>query len=503
MGDNFSIDLKTGKSLPSKLLLLGEVLLFAILAGMTSSHFGMADGAKITMAYLVAYAVPRTVLTRSRGSSLASRLVLVLLTILLIYINFRRLTTWTFFDDFSLEMPNLNGDGRGYYKWALNRYDGRIPVSGNMVFPGFPLMMVALWKMLGVSVVWPQAMNMMFTLLAVVLTGMTTRRLLSHRVSVPPSTLLTAGMALCCLLMYYFVMGTAILKEASIMLAIALAGFVMAAMEGDEQERQSPRRDLVLFILACSLLAVVRTTYLYFVLMGLVVMTIPHHRRDWRMSAALLAVIVVALVGGNAMSSYSFDRHAEIAGGGWNMQRFYIIGESQQFYHDMLDYYFLRPAWHKALMLPLTMSVQFIIPFPWSYYDTPTLLTIMGRMTYGWYVIGGISLFYFAHVSWRRDGTMGWWPWWAALSYAAIAYIMAGAVARYVVPIQPLFIPVAIYVLCRLWEGRWRKAFVWWSVGFILLLTLALLVCLEIQQDTFSKMLGVRSLTHYMQGIPY
>lgn len=502
MTDDFSIDTKRGMTLPRLLLLLGEILLFAIIAVMATSDFGLADGAKITAAYLVAYLVPRIVLTRARASSTAARVVLLALTVLLIYINYHRLVGWVFFDDFSLEMPNLDGDGRGYYKWALNRYDGRVPAAG-MVFPGFPLMMVALWKIFGLSVVWPQAMNLMFTLTAVVLTGMTTRRLLSHRVTVSPAALLTGGMILCCLLMYYFVMGTSILKEASIMLAMSLAGFVIAAMEADDQERHSPRRDFVLFVVACILMGLVRTTYLYFILLGLIVMTLSHPRRDWRMSLVMLGVIVASLLGGDALASYSFDRHAEIAGGGWNMQRFYVISESQQFYHDLLNYYFLYPAWHKALMLPLTISVQFIIPFPWCYYETPTLLSTLGRMTYGWYLIGGISLFYFCYVSRRRNSNMGLWPWWAALAYAAIAYIMAGSVARYVVPVQPLFIPVAMFVLCRLWEGHWRKAFLWWCVGYVILLTATLLLCLEIQQATFSKMLGTRSLLHYLQGIPY
>ena len=502
MADDFSTDMKSTMTMPRLLLLLGEVLLFAILAVMASSDFGLADGLKITAAYLVAYLVPRAVLTHARGTSTASRVVLLLLTLALIYVNYRRLMVWVFFDDFSLEMPNLNGDGRGFYKWALNKYDGRVEPSG-MVYPGFPLMMLALWKLFGVSVVWPQAMNLMFVLTSVVLTGMTTRRLLSHRVKASPAALLTGGMILCCLLMYYFVMGTAILKEASIMLAVSLAGFVLAAMEADDVERHRPRRDFVLFIVACALMGFVRTTYLYFVLMGLIVLTLSHPSRDWRMSLAMLGVIVAALLGGSALASYSFDRHAEIAGGGWNMQRFYVIGESQQFYHDLLNYYFLRPFWYKALMLPLTISVQFIIPFPWAYYETPSFLHILGRMTYGWYFIGGISLFYFCFVSWRREGNMGWWPWWAALAYTAIAYIMAGAVARYVVPVQPLFIPVAMYVLCRMREGHWRKPFLWWSVVFVVLLTVTLLFCLEIQQATFSKMLGTRSLLHYLQGIPY
>ena len=240
-----------------------------------------------------------------------------------------------------------------------------------------------------------------------------------------------------------------------------------------------------------------------FTLIGVLVMSLSHPRRDWPISLSMLGIIGLSLLLGNVFSSYSFDRHAEIVGGGWNMQRFYVIGDSQSFYHDVLNYYFMYPVWHKVLMLPLTVSVQFMIPLPWNYYANPTFINVLSRLTYGWYIVGGVSLFYFLYVSWRRDGNMGWWPWWAAVNYAVVAYIVAGSVARYACSFEPLFVPVAVYVLCRLWEGRWRRAFLCWSIAYVVLIVATLLFCLEIQQDTFSKMLQTRSLKHVLQGIPY
>ena len=488
--------------MPKLLLLLAEVVIFAVLGVIASSHFGLADGLKITLAYLTAYLVPRITLTRARASSTTACVILLLLATLLIMFNYRRLCGWTFFDEFSLQEPNIGGDGRGFYKWALNKYDGRVE-AGRIIFPGFSLLMLGLWKIFGLSVVWPQAMNMMFTLTSVVLTGMTTRRLLAHRVSVSPQVLLSGGMALSYLLLYYLVMGTAILKEASVFISISMAGYALAAMGADDKERHKPWRELLLFALACALFGLVRTTYLYFILLGVFVMTMAHPRRNWRISLAMVVMVGLGLLGGDMLSAYSFDRHAEIAGGGWNMQRFYVDSESQRFYHDMLDYYFLDNVWHKVLMLPVTMSVQFFIPLPWNYYENPSLINSLARMTYGWYFIGGTALFYFAFASWRRDLNMGWWAWWAALSYAAIAYLMAGSVARYVTPIQPLFIPVAIYVLCRLWEGRWRKAYLIWVITLVVLIALALCLCLEIQQKTFSTMWHTQSLENYVRGLPY
>ena len=489
-------------TMPQMLLILSEVIAFAVLAGVASSHFGMGGGARITMGYMVAYFVPRLLLMRARGSSIASHVLLFVLAVGLCYIEYIRLLDWTFFDEFSLQYPNLKGDARVFYKWALNVYQGVEP-QDSVVFPGFPLLMVGLWKVLGLSAVWPQSMNLMFTLTSVVLTGMITRRVLSRRVSVSSQALLTGGMLLMFLLLFYMFICTAMLKEASIALSVSMAGFALSSMVASDEERHHPWRDILLFVLACVLLGLVRTTYLYFILIGVIVLSLPHLRRDWMLSLLMCGILVISLVVGNYFSSYSFDRHAEIAGGGWNMQRFYVISESQRFYHELLNYYFLYPMWHKLLMLPLTVSVQFVIPLPWTYHDNATFLNQLSRMTYGWYLLGGTSVFYYMYASWRRVGSMGAWAWWPALCYVAIAYVVAGSVARYVLPIQPLFVPVAMYVLCRLYEGRWRKPYIIWMIVFIILLAIALLLCLEIQQSAISKMLHTQSLVNYWHGLDY
>lgn len=494
--------MKDRLTMPQMLLLMAEVIAVAILAVVASSHFGLGGGARITVGYLGAYLVPRILLTRARGTSTTALVVLFLLALGLCYLNYSRLLIWTFFDEFSLQYPNLKGDARVLYKWALNVYQGVEP-RDNVVFPGFPLFMVGLWKVLGLSAVWPQSMNLMFTLTSVVLTGMTTRRVLSHRVSVSQQTLVLGGMLLVCLLMFYMFMCTAMLKEASIALSVTMAGFALSSMVACDEERHHPWRDIVLFVLACILMGLVRTTYLYIILVGVIVLSLPHLRRDWMLALLMCGILIVSLVVGNYFSSYSFDRHAEIAGGGWNMQRFYVISESQRFYSEILDYYFLNPIWQKLLMLPLTVSVQFVIPFPWTYNENGTFLNQISRMTYGWYLLGGTSVFYYLYASWRRVGNMGAWAWWPALCYVAIAYVMAGSVARYVVPIQPLFVPVAMYVLCRLYERRWHRPFIIWMIVFIILLAIALLLCLEIQQGTISKMLHTQSLVNYWHGLEY
>ena len=498
-------NMKLDTTSPKMAMMLIEVIAFALLCVVSSSHFGMADGARITLAYLVAYLIPKIVLTRARGTSTAASVVLLIMAIALMAISYINLLEWTSVDGYDLEVPNIKNDARGYYKWALYHYDGRLDPQ-HIVFKGFPLMMLISWKLLGLSVIWPQAMNMMFTLTAVVLTGMTTRRLLAHRVSLPVHTLLTGGMLLTFLLTYYLMSGISILKEASVFFSISMAGYALATMASGDEERHHPWRDLLIFATACAIMALVRTTFLYFIALGVVLMVLPHWRRDWVMATCMLVILLLTLFIGNFFAAYSFEQHANIANGGWDMQLTYseFNNPSRAAFRKLIGFYFLYSPWHKFFMLPLTLSLQFIAPFPWQHYgEDNVIFNHIIRFSYGWYALGGIALFYYLFISWRRQDNMGAWAWWPATTYAITAYIMAGSVARYVLPFEPLFIPVVMYVLCRLAEGYWRKAFKRWCIFFVILVAVTLVLCLEIQQNTISRMLHTQPLVHYLKNYLY
>lgn len=497
--------MKQHVTIPRLLLFLAEVIVFAVLGTVASSHFGLADGARITAAYLVAYLVPRTILSRARGTTTMASVVLLVLTILLIAISYLNLLEWTSAEGYSLDIPNLKSDARGYYKWALHHYDGRVE-GQHIVFKGFPLMMLVLWKLLGLNVVWPQAMNMLFTLIAVVLTGMTTRRLLAHRVSLPMNTLLTGGMLLTSLLTYYLMSGISILKEASVFLAISMAGYALSSMATVDEERHYPWRDLLIFALACVIMAFVRTTFLYFIALGVAIMVLPHLRRDWIMALSMMAIILITLLAGNHFAAYSFDQHVDIASGGMDMQLTYIDDQnpSRAAFRKLIGNYFLYSPLHRFFLLPLTLSLQFITPFSWQPIGEDNILfNHISRFSYGWYALGGMALFYYLFISWRRQENMGIWAWWPAITYAIIAYIIAGSVVRYVLPFEPLFVPVVMFLICRLWEGHWRKAFKRWCIFFVILLAVTLLFCLEIQHSTLSRMLHTPPLVHYLKYYLY
>jgi len=476
--------MRNGLTKPRLLLLFAEVLALALLAVMATRHYGLSDGLSITVSYLVSYLVPLMLLKRARGTSITAHVLLLALTIGLSIVSFYSLLEWTALDGYSLERPNLSSDARNYYKWALNKFDGSVD-RPESVFPGFPLMLVALWKMFGLSVVWPQAMNQMFTLLSVVLTGMTARRLLEGRVKAGPRVLMAEAIALTCLLAYYLMSGISLLKEGTIYLSSAMAAYSLSSMASEDDDRHHLWRDILLFVLACVIAAFVRTTFLYFLGLGLVIMTLPHLRRDWKMSLGLLIILAAFFVLGNHFAAYSVERHVEIASGGWNMQRTFL---RNSYYKGLIGYYFLFSPVHRAFMLPLTAVAQFVFPCPWmTNYETPYLLSLIARQSYGWYFVGGTAMFYCLFISWRRHENIGVWTWWAVIIYLGLAYVMGGAMVRYLLPFEPLFVPMALFVICRLFEGRWRKGYAIWMSVIVLIVLMALLVLLEVQQGIISS----------------
>ena len=460
-------------------LLLAEVIAVAVLAIVAINHFGLGDGVRITVAYLAAYLIPLFLLKKAKGTSTADHAVLLLIAVFMSIVAYDSLVSWSAPKGYSLQWPDLRGDARNYYKWAMTGDINNTEYSSG-AFPGLPLMRIVLWKVLGLNVIWPQAMNMMFTLASVVLTGKMTRRLLSGRLPLSSSKLLLGGMSIMCLLPFYLVSGVTILKEGATFLAFTMAGYALSSMVASDDERHYLWRDIVIFVFACLLLAFVRTTFLYFMIPGVLIMAIPHWRRDWPMSLGLLICVVLLMLLGNHFASYSFGQHAEMLEGGWNMQR--AFNPEKAYNHSVLGFYFLYSPWHRLLLLPMTMALQFALPFPIPIIypkEVPVLLCACSRLSYGWYLFGGTAMFYVLFMSWRRQESISVWMWWPIIVYASIAYVMGGAMSRYILPFQPLMVPIVLFVFYRLYQGKYRRPYTVWIITLFVLLMAVLIYYLK------------------------
>lgn len=454
---------------------LGLAATLAVAAALVaaSAQFGLADGSKITAAMTVACALPMWVYARRSWATRGGMWVMLAIAVMVAGCSMYNIWDWTLHSGGTLAHPVLRADDSHYYEWALYHFDGsgqNLPV----MFPGLPVLMMGLWSLLGVSVAWPMAMNAAFVLAAVVTAGAVARRMLEGRVSASGPTVAVTAMVMTGVLAYFVSQGIRIQKEAMVYLAIGLVGYALAGMRRADRFTAA---DWWAYALACLILAFGRTTYLYFVMMGVAMMWAGNARSHWRTAAAMMVVAVALMALGNHFAYYSVERHVVIVNGGNEMREAYINDGAQAPYLRLIGDYFNYPKLLRAAMLPLTLAVQFIIPFPWLKGAVVSVDTVLPRLAYGWYAVGAMAVFYFVAVAWRKRDSLGLWAWWLAASYAAIAYITAGSISRYVLPFEPLMATLATYVLCRACEGRQRKALVWWLAAFAVVLGATLAVC--------------------------
>ncbi len=447
----------------------------AVAAGLTAAcaQFGLADGCKITLAMTVACALPMWTYASRSWATRCGMWTLLAISVVVAGCSIYNIWDWTLHSGGTLAHPVLRADDSHYYEWALYHFDGsgqNLPV----MFPGLPVLMMGLWSLLGVSVVWPMAMNAAFVLAAVVTAGAVARRMLDGRVSASGPTVAVVAMAMTGVLAYFVSQGIRIQKEAMVYLSIGMVGYALAGLRRGDRFTGA---DWWAFALACVILAFGRTTYLYFVIMGVAMMWAGNARSQWRTAAALAVVAAVLMAVGNHFAYYSVERHVIIVNGGNEMREAYINDGAQAPYLRLIGDYFNYPKLLRAAMLPLTLAVQFIIPFPWLKSAVASVDTVLPRLSYGWYAVGAMAIFYFVAVSWRKRDNLGLWAWWLAASYAAIAYITAGSISRYVLPFEPLMATLATYVMCRAVEGRQRKTLLGWMAAFAVVLGAALAVC--------------------------
>ena len=103
------------------------------------------------------------------------------------------------------------------------------------------------------------------------------------------------------------------------------------------------------------------------------------------------------------------------------------------------------------------------------------------HITWPWYAIGCIILFYFIWL-WRKKSTpLRLWALWAAICWLIPAYLFGGSVSRYVMPFIPILVPLALVVIGELRSHRHITPFKWWATSYAVVLILALTACFFIQ----------------------
>lgn len=474
-------------SMSSMLYLLGEMLALALLAIFAIRVFDLSDAISIILSMTVAYLIPRFIYSRSRYWCHWGHWVLLIMAFLMAMYVVLSIKVCTVDIGETLEEPGLHSDSGSYYAWALSHYDGRCG-EPKLPFKGLPLFMLWQWKVLGVSIAWPMALNYMFMLLTMVMTGKVACRLLCRKFEdFKPSTIATVAMLMVALLGFLVSQGLRIQKEAGCALGLLLVGYTLAGMaSGEKLTKRIYYRDIAVFVTGCLLLAMVRTNFVYFAVVGALMMLFSNHRANWKYGLVLTIVAAVITVAFSILFSYTFGQQYRTVDGGDAMALAFKVGIVQQPYFNIIGDYYHYPEWKRVLLLPVTAGVQYVIPFPWLYdYSNATILSLLPRFRIMWYFVGGACLHYFLYITilHPKSNNLGMWAWWPLALFMIIAYITGGSVSRYALPLQPLFVVIALFVLLNVKQGNYRRSFTIWMIIYTFVLLAILVLCYNAQSE--------------------
>lgn len=381
----------------------------------------------------------------------------------------------------TLESPILhNADASRLFKCALSFYNTGSGIP-DVPYSAFPFVVGMLWRVTGVNILVPLLLNFILTLIAILLSGAISIRLLNSKISyseIPlAGSLAMLKTGACC---YYIGCGTVILKEPSIYVGVGLILLVFARFMNEEADSRISIKDLIFFAVGTSILAFNRIGFLYIVLVGLILFIT---KRQLKM-ILVLSVILITFIGLGYMVSHNGpSRDINIISGGPAMEYNYLDdtpNSSHAAFNKEMQGYFDSSVWEKISDLPYTMSVQYFVPFPWNFRNSIEFgpSQAYSHMGFSWYCVGGIMFFFFLY-SWRYTPRikLGRWSLFCLVSFMVPAYLFAGAVSRYWLPFIPAYVSIATYVCIRLKEGQGRKPFFFWSLSYGLIVTMVLITC--------------------------
>lgn len=458
-------------------LCAAELTALAALAAATLALLPWAEALRTTAALAVAYLPPRALYRRSGHCTAAGRAVLLLAAVGLSAIAVPMLYHATVASGATFRMPRLVGDASDYYNWALAHYDGSA-VKPKVTFWGYSVLIIGLWRVLGVSVIWPVAANVMATLLSIVLTGHVAAAIAATR----RRRTATLAMAMIAVQAYFMSQGAQMLKEPWVYLAIMLIALSLVPRPDREQgtANSEQRGSLIthhsslitMFALGCFILAAVRAKYVNFVFIGLIMLAVAGRLRQWRRYGLLLAITLLCWWLGMAMTDhYTVMQQVNNVTGQGGMAGLFA---PEGVYQHLVGDYFRHPVWHKLLLLPVTCSAQWVIPFPWLPQDeAATWLSVVPRLRLGWYVLSGTVIYFYLFRSWRRGWQWAAWAWFPMVCFAAIAYMTAGTVSRYILPFEPWWMAMAAVAVMGSWRQRQFRVFM---AAYFVFMTVVLVI---------------------------
>ncbi len=454
----------------SQILLWGHVIAFLIVLLMSLS-FGVSDGAKLCVGFIVAYAIPALLskwLMKSWSHSFAW--VLLIVALIMSFGITQNLITYTQ-DNYTFELPFLKNDFNRDYYAALELQKGNNVGSVNL---GYPLAISYIFRIINCHNIIPLLIiNMCFVLSTICMTSKTCAVLLSNNI-IKEEKLVFYGAILTACVSSLLLQGTILLKDAGICFAFSCIVYCYALL----YRFKFGFKEIFYLLIGFLILLILKSSMAWFILVGTIILSIQTNRKQIPNYVILGIICALVIVGGSYFRSYS---DIDLIQGDSKT----AISESMLMLTDTKKYGQIIPGYYNSyiyriILLPFTSAVQYLMPIPWHMFNHLDLGQFhwYGHLSFGWYFVGG-SIIGFYVLQWFRKSGRGlnrWALWWI-LCYMGVAYYSAGTVARYYLPFIPLGVPIALHFIYSIKNGliAMKTAKLYWII-YITLLVIALAV---------------------------
>ena len=374
-----------------------------------------------------------------------------------------------------------NPDSAIYYFDAMKTFDSSIGASAPAHRHGYGMLIAALWHLTGMTIVSPLIVNMTFILLSIIASGIIARRILSAHIGKDSRWITSCAMIMTAAVCYYLNSGTLLLKEAGICFALAVCTLGATALISQPSNKAKTVTLWVGLIVGLALLTFLRHSYILFVAIAIIVMT-PWKRN--KIAPALSMLLLCAAAWGVTqllMHDYEISRQAANIVNGNGVANSYFHDHPQHAtYNNMVGDYFSYTVAQRLLWLPISIITQFLTPFPWNFgRDLIYGYTLdYAHITYPWYIVGAMVLFYIIWA-WRKSPkslihiTLA-----GIILWCIPAYLFAGTVSRYALPMLPLLVPAAVYVWAQFSP---KRSFHIYGGIYAIVLCVTLIICHNLQ----------------------
>lgn len=363
------------------------------------------------------------------------------------------------------ELPVLlNPDSSRFYNDALYAIGYSQGVPADLKNHGYGLLISWLWSFTGVTIVAPLVVNMFAMLLSIILCGGIAWRMLRGETPKSGRWIASCAMVMSASVCYFLNSGTLLLKEALLILAFSLITFAMTSLVNCSSRRRVNIMMMIMFGIGVVILVFLRYTFLFMPIIGALIL-VKWQRRQLSMSAIFMGICVLGLI--ISILFYStllvFDTTIGIIEGE-NLADSFFAGDPQHYaYNEVVDGYLSFPWWKKVFFLPLSAAVQYLIPLPWGFADDIHYgyTLAYAHISCPWYAVGCLILYYLLCAARRSPDILRRMTFWGLLMWLVPAYLFAGTVSRYTLPILPMLIPAAVYV-AALWKTfTTMKRWIW------------------------------------------